>query len=102
MLETGAGRDILNIPKFGLWMVVSRKRNPRVNKGKELVRDLDRDHRSNFSSSSYFVVLSNDTDGDFDKETKCEELVLILDLHVPTSSPNSHKPKTTRRVTYSR
>ncbi|KAK9195306.1 hypothetical protein WN943_003426 [Citrus x changshan-huyou] len=74
VLETGAGRDILNILKFGLWMVVSRKRNPRVNKGKELVRDLDRDHRSNFGSSSHFVVLLNDTDEDFDKETKCEEL----------------------------
>ncbi|GAY68969.1 hypothetical protein CUMW_268340 [Citrus unshiu] len=95
-----AGRDDQNEPKFGPWMVVSRKGKQRVNKGKELIRDLNHDHRNNFGNSSRFEVLDSDMAGEIDKEANCEGFVPNLDPHGPTNNLNRHKLRLKKQLSF--
>ena len=91
--ETDAGKAIPDEPNFGPWMVVSRKGKQRANKGKEIIRDPDLDHRNNFSSSSRFGVLDCVMAGEIDKEANSEGFGPKLDPHGPTNNLNRHKLK---------
>ncbi|KAH9665772.1 hypothetical protein KPL70_020428 [Citrus sinensis] len=95
-----AGRDDQNEPKFGPWMVVSRKGKQRVNKGKELIRDLNHDHQNNFGNSSRFEVLDSDMAGEIDNEANCEGFVPNLDPYGPTNNLNRHKLRLKKQLSF--
>lgn len=73
-------------PRYGPWMVVTRKRRNQYGKEKEKLQDYANNQKGNFNQGSRFGALLEDEDGKENQGVENESSVAMLRSHVPANT----------------